>query len=125
MPTPPPTWSPLPATEGRYPKTARKLEEHVRTWGRTPGDAWAIGHALLALGPDMMLSNGEAAVPWLFRTFAVEYRAGGRSLIRFPRSAGKVRVEPHAALQHLVPRSSINARAIIVDAQLQPGWPGR
>jgi hypothetical protein len=92
------TPAPLPATEGRYPKTARKLEEHVRNWGRTPGDAWAIGHALLALGPDMMLSNGEAAVPWLFRTFAVEYRAGGRSLIRFPRSAGKVRVEPHAAL---------------------------
>ena len=92
------TPTPLPATAGRYAATARRLEAHVQQWGRAPGDPWAIGHAILALGPDMLLTNGEAAVPWLFRTFAVEYRAGGRSLIRFPRSTGNVRVEPHAAL---------------------------
>ena len=89
---------PLPTTEPRYAGTAARLEAFVTQWGREPGDPWAIGHAMLALGPEMKLTNDEPAVPWLLRTFAVEYRTGGKALLRFPKSVGKVRVEPHTAL---------------------------
>lgn len=89
---------PLPAAEPRYKNTAERLEAFVGQWGREPGDPWSIGHAMLALGPSMKLTNDEPAVPWLMRTFAVEYRTGGRALLRFPKSVGKVRVEPHTAL---------------------------
>lgn len=90
--------APLPPGEPRYRNTAERLEAFVQQWGREPGDPWAIGHAMLALGPGMRLTNDELAVPWLMRTFATEYRAGGRALLRFPKAVGKVRVEPHTAL---------------------------
>lgn len=66
----------------------------VAARGLDPTNAWAIGHALLALGADATLADGTPAVDHLFSTWA-ERRSVG---IGFPSSKGGVPVEPHRDL---------------------------
>jgi hypothetical protein len=70
------------------------LERVVRTHALEAADAWALGHGLLALGPDATLPGGEPVVEHLFQDFA-ERRDGW---VRFPESRGAVRVEPQRDL---------------------------
>lgn len=70
----------------------------VDRYGADPQNPWAIGHALVARGPDLVLTNGEPAIPWLFAHYAEEFDAGGTTLIRFPKAMGDKRVEPHTDL---------------------------
>lgn len=66
----------------------------VEAHGRDPGNPWAVGHAMLALGADIELSNGQPAVDWLFSEYA-ELAPNG---VAFPARRGSVRVEPHSDL---------------------------
>ncbi len=100
---PPTTWAPperqaksplaKPPTEALL-TTRKVLVGIVRDFGRDPDNAWAVGHAILALGPELELTNGRAAVDHLFEVYAerTEYGLG------FPRKRGEVRIEPHSGL---------------------------
>lgn len=66
----------------------------VNDHARAPDNPWAIGHALLALGPDVILTNDEPAVAWLFSQYARPDDDG----VTFPKRVGDVRVEPHTDL---------------------------
>ena len=91
--------TPVPlATDPRYEKTAAFLEQVVRQRAGEPTNPWAIGHGLVALGPDLLLSNGKPAVDHLFETYAERFDVDGHTFVRFPRKKGDIRVEPHAAL---------------------------
>lgn len=70
----------------------------VSTFGRDPEDPWAIGHAALALGPDLELANGGRALDHVFAEYGQWRRVGDTSLVSFPRSRGKIRIEPHSDL---------------------------
>ena len=86
------------AADPRYDKTIAYLDAIVRKRAADPDNPWAIGHGLLALGPDLVLSNGRHAVDHVFETYAERFEVDGQSFVRFPRTKGDVRVEPHAAL---------------------------
>lgn len=98
----------VPAREGKTPfpmketvavtKTLERLEAVVEKHGGDPDNPWAIGHGLIAMGPDFTLSNGEKAVEWLFKTYAVELHAEGATTVQFPRQTRGIRVEPHKQL---------------------------
>ena len=84
-----------------------KVREHlvraVHDHGRDPNNPWAIAHAMLALGADLVLPSGEGAVDYLFATYAetVDVGAEGPSDhlgVAFPSSRGSVRIEPHSDL---------------------------
>lgn len=77
---------------------AQALLQVVREHTRDPDNPWAIAHAMLALGADFELTNGEQAVDWLFARYAERFEVCGEELIRFPASAGKIRIEPHTDL---------------------------
>ncbi len=79
-------------------KTLERLEDVVRKYGGDPEDPWAIGHGLIAMGPDFTLTNGEKAVEWLFSQYAVELTADGVTTVQFPRQARGIRIEPHKQL---------------------------
>ncbi len=70
----------------------------VERHGTDPSNPWAIGHALLANGPELELRNGEKAVEYLFSTYAETFEVGEGQLIRFPKKLGDSRVEPHTDL---------------------------
>ena len=91
------TPAPLPADD-RYDKTAAYLDAVVRARGGDPTTPWAIGHGLVALGPELILTNGRPAVDYLFETWAERFEVDGHTFLRFPRKKGDTRVEPHAAL---------------------------
>jgi hypothetical protein len=74
------------------------LERVVRTHGLDPGNPWAIGHALIALGPTARLPGDIDPVDHLFATYAEEVQVDGVTRVRFPRSRGDVRIEPHTDL---------------------------
>jgi hypothetical protein len=74
------------------------LRQVVREHARDPENPWAIAHAMLALGSDFELTNGEPAIDWLFRRYAKRFTVCGEELLRFPLSEGKIRVEPHTDL---------------------------
>ena len=46
-----------------------RLKKFVSKYGRDPDNPWAAGHALLAFGPKMQLSNKELAVEYLFEQY--------------------------------------------------------
>src|SRR5690606_7932418 len=75
-------------------RTRERLLRIVQEHGRDPANPWAIGHAMLALGGDLELANGEPAVDWLFAHYA-EPAAHG---VSFPERRGDVRIEPHSDL---------------------------
>lgn len=78
--------------------TIERLERVVKKYGGDPTNPWAIGHALIGMGPDFQLSNGQPAVDWLFSEYAVELTAEGVTTVQFPRKKGEIRVEPHKQL---------------------------
>ncbi|MCB9665601.1 MAG: hypothetical protein H6732_15935 [Alphaproteobacteria bacterium] len=76
-----------------------RLRGFVRTHGLAePGNAWVLGHALLALGPDATLADGTPVVDHLFRTWAVASPVPGGPLLDFPGSLDGVPVQPHDGL---------------------------
>lgn len=79
-------------------RTRERLLSVVRGHARDPGNPWAIVHAMLALGPDERLSNGEDPVDWLFSHYAEVDPVGGEDLPTFPTGRGEVRIEPHTDL---------------------------
>ncbi|MCB9765691.1 MAG: hypothetical protein H6739_38310 [Alphaproteobacteria bacterium] len=79
-------------------KTLEVLKGVVGTYATDPEDPWAVGHGMLALGPDLQLSNGQPAVDWLFSQYAQPAEVSGHTLPAFPRSVGDIRVEPHTDL---------------------------
>lgn len=88
---------PLPKEE-RYSRTATFLRAQVQKRATDPNTPWTIGHGMIALGPDLVLSNGQPAVEHLFATYARRFEVDGHTFVRFPRKVGGTRVEPHAAL---------------------------
>ncbi|MFT6159959.1 MAG: hypothetical protein ACJATT_002521 [Myxococcota bacterium] len=70
----------------------------VTQHARDPNNPWAIGHGMLALGKDTVLTNDKGAVDHLFAAYGEEITVGDETLIRFPTSRGDIRVEPHADL---------------------------
>ena len=96
--------TPAPITKGQ-PALAKDLarvrgvlEKVVMDRGRDPNNPWAVSHAMLALGPDIELTNGESAVDYLFATYAEVTQVDGVPLLRFPPSRGPIRIEPHTDL---------------------------
>jgi len=91
--------TPVPlAKDDRYTQTAAFLESFLKKRATDPDNPWAIGHGMLALGPDLVLSNGRPAVDHLFETYAERFEVQGHGFVRFPRKRGSQRIEPHAAL---------------------------
>lgn len=74
------------------------LEEAVRGHGRDPENPWAVGHAMLALGPEVELTNGVAGVDHLFAEYAEWVDVADTPGVAFPRRRGPVRIEPHSDL---------------------------
>jgi hypothetical protein len=82
----------------RLERTQKVLERVVRDHGRDPNNPWAIGHAMLALGSDVALTNGVDATDWLFREYAQVRAVEGEPGLTFPASRGNIRIEPHTDL---------------------------
>lgn len=79
------------------------LAKVVKDHGRDPENPWAVTHSMLALGPDVELSNGAKAVDHLFATYAEIVDVGTEGPgddhgISFPKSKGTIRIEPHTDL---------------------------
>ena len=91
-----------PREQPRYDKTLATLRDAVTKHAGDPDNPWAIGHGLLAMGPDFVLSNSQPAVDWIFSQYAEELplgdAAGDYRAVVFPRSRGEQRIEPHAGL---------------------------
>ena len=91
--------SPMAAPLDERAQRSRDLAEQVlREHAVTLDNPWALGHALLALGPEVLLPSGEGAVEGLFRRYGQWIPGGVERGVMFPRSVGDVRVEPHTAL---------------------------
>ena len=90
-----------PAAIGLTPELAaarRLLAKVVEDHGRDPENPWAISHAMLALGPEIELTNGISAIDHVFAAYAEEVDVGGVGLVRLPRKRGSIRIEPHTDL---------------------------
>ena len=96
------------------------LEQVVRRHALEPGNAWAIGHAMLALGPEVQLTNGTKAVDYLFAEYAEWVQVDEERAVWFPRRRGAVRIEPHTdlLLKGITEGGISPARDIAVDKQL-------
>lgn len=98
----------LPTTKSRSPapipltaelKAARAtLEKAVVDHARDPGNPWAVVHGLLALGPEMKLTDGRRAIDGILESYGEIEEVGGVPLIGFPMQKGGARVEPHTDL---------------------------
>ena len=75
-----------------------QLLQVVTERARDPNNPWAIGHGMLALGKDAVLTNDVGAVDHLFAAYAEELVVGEETLVRFPAARGDIRIEPHADL---------------------------
>jgi hypothetical protein len=74
------------------------LEKVVVDHARDPGNAWAVVHGMLALGPDMQLTDGTRAVDGLLSRYGRTVDVGGTPLVGFPTHVGESLVEPHTDL---------------------------
>lgn len=113
-PPPEPVCESIPEIDWRMPETrttpvpytpneadvalVKMLKDVVYTHARDPKNPWAVSHALLAIGPDAILTNDKKAVDYLFEEYAETFEVCGETLIRFPRSRGDIRIEPHTDL---------------------------
>ncbi|MEE8104070.1 MAG: hypothetical protein V3T86_00895 [Planctomycetota bacterium] len=70
------------------------LESIVRTYARDPDNPWAICHAILALGTETKLTNGENAIDYLFGTYAQVKVVDGQSLVFFPLQKKRTIMDP-------------------------------
>ena len=96
--TPAPITKGQPALAKDLARIRKTLHQVVTEEARDPYNPWAVGHALLALGPDVELSNGKNAVDWLFSEYAQPVKVGEETLLTFPAMKGAIRVEPHSDL---------------------------
>ncbi len=74
------------------------LTELLKTHALKPNLPWAIGHALIALGPSLQLTNGRDAVAWLFSEYATRVTFGERTGVVFPERKQSTVVQPHPSL---------------------------
>ena len=89
---------PIPADAPEV-RTARNvLRRVVQDHARDPNNPWAIVHALLAMGPELTLSNQANAVEYLFKEYGQLESKGGTPMIKFPVKRGDIRIEPHRDL---------------------------
>jgi hypothetical protein len=86
------TPAPLPA-DPRYERTIKRLTAVLEAHAGDPQTPWAVGHGMIALGPEFTLSNGKNATTYLFEIYAEEFMVDGHIFVRFPRSKGDIRVE--------------------------------
>lgn len=99
VPTSHETRTPSPmAADPRWDAVLATLEPVVAQYAGDPQNPWAIAHGLLAMGPSLKLTDGRPAIDALFVDWAEPVAVGGHSLLRFPRSRGDVRIEPHTSL---------------------------
>jgi len=64
--------------------TTKRLERVVVRYARDPLNPWAVCHAILALGPDIKLTNNEPAIDYLFAEYGEEREVEGNTLVGFP-----------------------------------------
>lgn len=64
--------------------TMERLHTVVDRYARDPDNPWAVCHAILALGAEIKLTNGENAIDFLFATYGQERDVNGESLVGFP-----------------------------------------
>ena len=97
---------------------AKTLNDALLDHALQPDLPWAIGHALVALGPDLKLSNGSDAVDWMFSTYGerIQLADHDHGLV-FPENRGSTRVEPHPSLilKAITDAGVDSSRAIRVD----------
>ncbi len=72
------------------------LDKLVRETALRADNPWALGHALMVLGPQARLPDGRLGVDALFEDWAVEVPVGDEVLVDFPQSRGAARIEPHS-----------------------------
>lgn len=89
--------SPLPVSPP-IEATLATLGKVVDRHGADPENPWAVAHALLARGPDLVLTNGQPAVDFLFSTYGQVLDTPGGGRLQFPADQGDVRIEPHTDL---------------------------
>jgi len=109
--------------------TLKTLRDVVLEYGRDPLVPWAITHAILAIGLDVELTNGQLAVDYLFREYGVVTEAGIGFPLRTQRAgtdpnsgqprAVDILVEPHPELiiKALVERGAKPGRKVQVGGQ--------
>ena len=74
------------------------LDPIVTKYASDPKNPWGMAHALLARGGDFTLPDGRSAVAALFQDWAEPLAIGSHTLLRFPKTSGAARVEPHTGL---------------------------
>lgn len=79
-------------------RTQQRLDNAVRKHALNPRLPWAIGHALVALGPSLTLDNGADAVEWLFSEYGERVAIGDEWGVVFPERKGNILVEAHPSL---------------------------
>ena len=89
---------PIPADSREVMGARAILRRVVKDHARDPLNPWAVTHAMLALGPEVVLSDGSNAVDHLFRVYGESVTVDGQDLIRFPAKSGDIRIEPHKDL---------------------------
>lgn len=89
--------TPLPASPP-VEATLATLGRVVDRFGADPANPWAVAHALLARGPDLVLTNGQPAVEHLFATYGQVLPTPAAPRLQFPAQQGDVRIEPHTDL---------------------------
>lgn len=109
------------------------LRAVVEKYARDPDNPWAVCHAILALGTEIELSNGQKAVDYLFSEYAREVEINGEALIGFPlqtrrtivdprtgvEKSADVMVEPHPeiTIKALAERGAVPGRAVRVNGR--------
>lgn len=104
---PRPTWA-VASRVGRSPLAAPATDEEiaarllladvVQRHALVPGNPWALTHAMLALGGDVVLPDGRPAVDALFGDYGESLPLDDGTGVRFPTTKAETRVEPHADL---------------------------
>ena len=74
------------------------LDPIITKYASDPQNPWGMAHALLARGGDFTLPDGRSAVAALFQDWAEPLAIGSHTLLRFPKTSGAARVEPHTGL---------------------------
>jgi len=98
------TITPLPAGVAHpseiRPKALELLSTVIQREAGKPGNAWALAHGILALGPRFTANDGRLAVEVLADDFLEADRLPNARGMQpyFPKTKGEVRVEPHTDL---------------------------
>jgi len=121
-----------PTRQGKTPSAIPRSPELERAYGTLrgivekfaldPEDPWAVAHGLLALGPDVKLTNGAEPLPYLFERYADIVRIADEDLVAFPASEGTIRIEPHTdlLLKTITETGAEPTREVTVDGRSFP-----